>query len=141
MSSVDPCWAELYTTDPERAVTFYGELLGWTADRAAEEFGGYITFRKDAVLVVMGENGLAVLGDAIQASAGNAPLASGHVSLMKLVPLMKDEPRAEGFAKETFTKPGSDAITLKAQGGDSISIQIEAKASVLKFLAAMGNKK
>ncbi|MCM6777636.1 VOC family protein [Nocardia sp. CDC159] len=49
----DPCWVELYTGDTDRAVAFYGELFGWTADRA-EEFGGYITFRKDGNAVAGG---------------------------------------------------------------------------------------
>ncbi|MGV9676479.1 VOC family protein [Nocardia sp. NPDC003482] len=49
----DPCWVELFTPDAERAVEFYGELFGWTAD-IAEEFGGYITFRKDGNAVAGG---------------------------------------------------------------------------------------
>ncbi|WP_280386315.1 VOC family protein [Nocardia wallacei] len=43
----DPCWTELYTSDPDAAIEFYGRLFGWTAERAGEEFGGYITFRRD----------------------------------------------------------------------------------------------
>jgi predicted enzyme related to lactoylglutathione lyase len=27
-----PCWAELTTTDPRRAATFYGDLFGWDLD-------------------------------------------------------------------------------------------------------------
>jgi uncharacterized protein len=42
-----PCWIDLFTTDPERSTAFYGELFGWTAQVAGEEFGGYITFEKD----------------------------------------------------------------------------------------------
>ncbi|MFE7798094.1 VOC family protein [Nocardia sp. NPDC057440] len=53
----DPTWVDLYTADPDRAIAFYGELFGWTAERAGEEFGGYITFRKDgkAVAGAMGK--------------------------------------------------------------------------------------
>ncbi|MBF6163239.1 VOC family protein [Streptomyces gardneri] len=43
----DPCWVELYTSDPDRSIAFYRDLFGWTAESAGEEFGGYITFRKD----------------------------------------------------------------------------------------------
>jgi predicted enzyme related to lactoylglutathione lyase len=46
-----PCWVDLLTADPERAKAFYGELFGWTAEAAGEEFGGYITFSKDGVPV------------------------------------------------------------------------------------------
>ncbi len=43
-----PCWADLMTTDPDRAVDFYGQIFGWTAERGGEEFGGYISFAKDS---------------------------------------------------------------------------------------------
>ena len=46
-----PCWVDVYTSDPDKAETFYGELFGWTADTAGEEFGGYINFSKDGALV------------------------------------------------------------------------------------------
>lgn len=49
----DPVWVDLFTSDPEGAVAFYGGLFGWTADRA-EEFGGYLTFRKDGKAVAGG---------------------------------------------------------------------------------------
>ncbi|WP_024803248.1 VOC family protein [Nocardia sp. BMG51109] len=54
----DPCWAEIYTSDPDRTIEFYNGLFGWTAERA-EEHGGYITFRKDgnAVAGGMGNDG------------------------------------------------------------------------------------
>ena len=39
-----PCWIDLFTSDPDRAVAFYGELFGWTAASAGEEYGGYINF-------------------------------------------------------------------------------------------------
>jgi predicted enzyme related to lactoylglutathione lyase len=35
------------TSDPEKSKAFYGELFGWTAEAAGEEYGGYITFAKD----------------------------------------------------------------------------------------------
>lgn len=46
-----PCWVDLFTADPGRAVEFYGALFGWVADAPAEEFGGYVNFRKDGVLI------------------------------------------------------------------------------------------
>jgi hypothetical protein len=100
----------------------------------------YIAFRKDAVLVVLGENGLATLEEAIKAAPGTAPLASGRLNLKNLVPLMKDEPQAAEFAKRTFTKAGDDAVIMKAEGGEAVSVHVELKAAVVKFLAAMGNK-
>lgn len=46
-----PCWVDLFTTDPARAVEFYGTLFGWVADAPSEEFGGYVNFRKDGALI------------------------------------------------------------------------------------------
>jgi len=42
---------DLYTSDPDKAQRFYGELFGWTAVSAGDAFGGYINFSKDAALV------------------------------------------------------------------------------------------
>jgi predicted enzyme related to lactoylglutathione lyase len=39
-----PCWAELFTSDPDRARSFYGGLFGWTAFDGGPDYGGYLTF-------------------------------------------------------------------------------------------------
>ncbi|RMI33019.1 VOC family protein [Nocardia stercoris] len=49
----DPCWVELFTRDTDRAIDFYGQLFGWTAE-ANPDFGGYITFFKDGKSVAGG---------------------------------------------------------------------------------------
>ena len=46
-----PCWVDLFTSDPDRSVAFYGELFGWTAESAGEEYGGYINISRDGHLV------------------------------------------------------------------------------------------
>ena len=46
-----PCWVDLMTSDPEGSKSFYGQLFGWTAEEPAGEFGGYVNFTKDGVLV------------------------------------------------------------------------------------------
>jgi predicted enzyme related to lactoylglutathione lyase len=46
-----PCWIDLYSSNTAKAEAFYGELFGWTAESAGEEYGGYINFSKDGVLV------------------------------------------------------------------------------------------
>ena len=46
-----PCWVDLFTSDPDKSRAFYGELFGWTAEDAGEEYGGYINFSKDGVPV------------------------------------------------------------------------------------------
>ncbi|MEZ5312046.1 MAG: VOC family protein [Microthrixaceae bacterium] len=39
-----PVWADLWTSDVERARSFYGELFGWEAEEPNPEFGGYFQF-------------------------------------------------------------------------------------------------
>ena len=41
-----PCWIDLFTSDPDRSLAFYGELFGWTAETAPPEYGGYINLSK-----------------------------------------------------------------------------------------------
>ncbi len=38
-----PCWADLMTSNPDRATDFYGQLFGWAAEGGDPEFGGYLT--------------------------------------------------------------------------------------------------
>lgn len=42
-----PCWVDLFTSDPDRSTAFYGRLLGWAAEDAGPEYGGYINFSRD----------------------------------------------------------------------------------------------
>jgi predicted enzyme related to lactoylglutathione lyase len=42
---------DLFTSDPDKSRAFYGELFGWTSESAGEEYGGYINFSKDGVMV------------------------------------------------------------------------------------------
>ncbi|MDQ2827149.1 MAG: VOC family protein [Actinomycetota bacterium] len=46
-----PCWVDLFTSDPDKTEAFYGELFGWKAESAGEEFGGYVNFSKDGIPV------------------------------------------------------------------------------------------
>ena len=54
-----PCWADLWTSDVERARKFYAELLGWEAQEPSAEFGGYFMFTRNGVPVAgcMGDMG------------------------------------------------------------------------------------
>lgn len=46
-----PCWIDLYSSNTDAATTFYGRLLGWSAESPEEGFGGYFTFTKDGKFV------------------------------------------------------------------------------------------
>jgi uncharacterized protein len=42
-----PCWVDLSTSDVDGSRRFYGELLGWVAQEANADFGGYFMFTRD----------------------------------------------------------------------------------------------
>ena len=44
MTTGEPCWIHLFTSDVDAAITFYGDLFGWSAGDPSEEFGGYRMF-------------------------------------------------------------------------------------------------
>jgi uncharacterized protein len=44
-----PCWVDLFTSDMDRARSFYEQVLGWTSEAAGPEYGGYVNFSKDGV--------------------------------------------------------------------------------------------
>jgi predicted enzyme related to lactoylglutathione lyase len=46
-----PCWIDVFTSDTDKAAAFYGDLFGWTAQSAGEEYGGYINFSKGDQMV------------------------------------------------------------------------------------------
>src|SRR5215211_216011 len=46
-----PCWIDLFSSDTDRAQDFYAQLLGWAAESAGPEYGGYINFSKDGIRV------------------------------------------------------------------------------------------
>ena len=46
-----PCWVDLYTSDMQKARSFYDALLGWTSEDAGPDYGGYVNFSKDGIRV------------------------------------------------------------------------------------------
>ncbi|MEY2478428.1 MAG: uncharacterized protein QOG87_3743 [Actinomycetota bacterium] len=101
-----PCWIDLFTSDTDKSRAFYGELFGWTAAEPNQEFGGYINFSKDGVLVAGamrndGEQGVPDMwsvylatddaqktADAALANGGQvhvAPMAVGDLGTMALL--------------------------------------------------------
>ncbi|MDN5892860.1 MAG: VOC family protein, partial [Nocardioides sp.] len=46
-----PCWIELFTTDPEAAAAFYGDLFGWSFTDPNPDLGGYQSVLLDGEIV------------------------------------------------------------------------------------------
>lgn len=41
-----PCWTDLHSSDRDRAIRFYGQVLRWEAEEPNPEFGGYVNFHR-----------------------------------------------------------------------------------------------
>jgi predicted enzyme related to lactoylglutathione lyase len=82
-----PCCVDLYTSDPNGAQQFYGELLGWTAESAGEEYGGYINFSLGGAMVAgcMRNDGQAGTLDAwsVYLASADAKATGAAFSLMQ----------------------------------------------------------
>jgi len=46
-----PCWMDLISSDVDKSVAFYTQLLGWQAQEAPQDLGGYRYFEKDGKAV------------------------------------------------------------------------------------------
>ena len=87
-----PCWIDLYSSDPDKASAFYGELFGWTAQPPQEGFGGYFVYTKDGKAVAgcmrndgsMGYPdawGIHLMTDDVERTANDAPANGGSVEM------------------------------------------------------------
>lgn len=46
-----PIWIDLATSDPQRSKDFYSQLFGWTFEDKGPDFGDYVNFSRNGVLV------------------------------------------------------------------------------------------
>lgn len=52
-----PCWIDLMSSDPDRAIAFYGDIFGWRAEQGGAEYGGYISlFHGDDIVAGLMKN-------------------------------------------------------------------------------------
>lgn len=119
-----PCSFDLFTSDLDRAIEFYGGLFGWEADQVGEELCDYTNFRLDGAIVcgAMANDGSAGVGDAFTVylsvpdadAAFDAAVAAGadvHCSVMAIAELGRmaafTDPAGAAFAIwEPGTHPG-----------------------------------
>jgi predicted enzyme related to lactoylglutathione lyase len=96
----EPCWVDFAASDVPRARDFYAALFGWTAEEAGEEYGGYVTFRKDGHRV-------AGLGPAMAGAQPNTWLT---------YLLVEDAETAEQAAKDAGAEVVAPTMTVGDQG-------------------------
>jgi hypothetical protein len=95
----------------------------------------YVAFRKDAVLIAVGADGLNAIKEAVALKPQKGKAISFEMSLARLAPLMeKETPGATGFAEEAFGKlKDADKFRLTLEGGDSVKLRLTMKTQIIKF--------
>lgn len=115
-----PCWIDLFTSDTDRAAAFYSGVFGWTAEQTPAEYGGYVNFMKNGVMIagMMRNDGSAGMPDAwttylsvpdAKAAAEAAVAAGGQVHME---PMQVMELGTMGMVAD----PGGAAIGLWQPG-------------------------
>jgi hypothetical protein len=115
---------------------------------AREKFGDsplYLAFRKDAMLVSLGEGGLEAIKQALAGAAAAAPGLEIDVAVARLAPLMgkshKQDPRQA--AQKAFGAAGKDRdrIRITLTGGQGLKLRMEMSSAVLQFMHMLDEQK
>jgi predicted enzyme related to lactoylglutathione lyase len=115
-----PCWIDLFSSDPDRAAGFYGEIFDWTAESSGPEFGGYVTFRRGGARVagMMRNNGSAGMPDvwttylAVADATATTEAAAGAGGQVLLEPMQVADLGTMGMVAD----PGGAAVGIWQPG-------------------------
>jgi predicted enzyme related to lactoylglutathione lyase len=149
-----PCWVDLFTSDPDRARLFYGELLGWVSESAGPEYGGYINFSHaglpvagcmandgsqgapDMWSVYLATDSAAATVEAAVAHGGQASVPAMAVGDLGHMAMMVDSGGAAIGAWQPGRHPG---FTVLGEPGTPNWFELHARdyAGSLKFYAAV----
>jgi hypothetical protein len=98
----------------------------------------YVAFRKDAVFVTLGEDGLDAIKAAIKSKPRTAGLVQTNITMSRLVPLISAVNKNElitKLVKEAFADskdPGK--IEVRVEGGKALTAQLSVTGAVVHFL-------
>jgi len=117
-----PCWVDLFTSDPDKSRAFYGQLFDWTAEEAGEEYGGYINFHKDGVLVAgcMRNDGQAGTPDvwSVYLASDASSYHTGETFVIDLETLESVRPEVESFQLKPQRVFDESVLDLQMLGGE-----------------------
>lgn len=98
----------------------------------------YVAFRKDAVFVVLGDDGLAAIKGAIAAPATSGPPIQFEMSLSRMAQVFATTDADRKTAEKLLRAGKSDRVRVTLEGGASLRIRLEAHLSVLETLSQLG---
>jgi hypothetical protein len=105
--------------------------------KTREAFGDnpiYVAFRPDAVLVVLGENGLAAMKTAVAGEAAVTAPAQFQMALGRLVPSFAKTDEQKAAFRKVFGPDTPGQIRAAVEGGPALRLRFSADLSVVEFM-------
>jgi hypothetical protein len=93
----------------------------------------YVSFRPDAVLIALGDDGLEALKAAIKAEPGLAAPLVIELSAARLAQSFGKTDKEKKAAREAFPDGEEGRITVTVDGGSSVRLQIRVALSVVRY--------
>jgi hypothetical protein len=101
----------------------------------------YVAFRKDAVLLAIGQNSLATLKEAIAVDQpGPVPVALFDFDVARIAPSLAQTPEQRALAAKLFPSGKEGKIRVAVEGGETLTLRLNIGLDVLEFFAKMKGK-
>jgi hypothetical protein len=106
--------------------------------KARELFGEspiFVAFRPDAVIAVIGHNGLASIKAALSADPKATAPARIQLALARLAPTFAKTEAQRQVVRKVFSAGNAGELRIALAGGDALRLSLAADLSVLQFMA------
>jgi hypothetical protein len=102
----------------------------------------YFAVRDDALIVVLGDNALSTIKEALGSKPKSGPQAKMAMSMRAFAPTLVqsgqyDKDTIDEALKEAFDKTNADQISLSIEGGSSLKVRFEMGAPIIKFIDSL----
>lgn len=102
----------------------------------------YLAFRHDAIIAGLGDNGLAIVKEALAARPGPTGLFRMEASIMRLAPLGEDFSGIPKAVEAALAKDkDGDKVVLTLQGGKELKLTLNVKMTLVKLIGEMDKVK
>jgi hypothetical protein len=96
----------------------------------------YLAFRKDALFLAVGEEGLDAIKKGIATRAGDrSPSLLLNASVGRLAPLLAKTEQQKEMARTVFAKGDEGRVHVVLEGGDALRFRLTTQLSVLQFFS------
>jgi len=116
------------------------DVQGKFDDKAKAVFGAnplYVAFRKDALFLALGEDGLGAIKKAVAAkSTEGSPSFLLNASIARLAPLLAKTEQQKEMVRTVFAKGDEGRINVSLEGGSALRFRLTSQLSVLQFFSS-----